>query len=124
VSDVCPDYTFTSDSFGMEPAVYNVTLVEGNSCYITINRTQDGSYGSLSIKSDDPYLLVFDEDVLEYTSKEQLGLIEVNSYEGWQPRTVFLANIGLVPSEFQVAFDNAARLALTSVLAALLTSYL
>ena len=84
----------------MAPQIYNVTLIEGNSCYITINRTQDGSYGTVAIKSDDPYLLVFDEDVAEYTSKEPLGLIEVSSYEGWQPRTIFLANIGLVPSEF------------------------
>ena len=69
MSDVCPSYTFDSESFGMEPVIYNVTLVEGNSCYITINRTIDGSYGTVSVKTEDPYLLIFDEDVLEYTSK-------------------------------------------------------
>ena len=103
----CPQYTFTNETFGMEPELFNVTLTEGTSCSITINRTSDGSYGTMAIKTEDPYLLVYDEDIFEYVSKEPLGLIEVDSYDGWEPRTVFLANIGLVPSEFEVAFDHA-----------------
>lgn len=121
ISDACPSYTFDENSFGMAPEIFNVTLVEGNSCYITINRTQEGSYGTVSIKTDDPYLLVFDDEVAIYESKELLGLKEVNNYEGWEPRTIFLANIGLVPSEFQVAFDSAmsliASVGLVSILA-------
>ena len=68
MSLACPNYTFTGESFGMEPALYNVTLIEGYSCYITINRTQDGSYGTVAVQSDDPYLLVFDEYIDEYNS--------------------------------------------------------
>ena len=90
-----------------QPVIRNVTLDEGKTCSITINRTQDGSYGTMSFNTNDPYLLIFDDLIFEYQSKEPLGLLEVSSYDGWEPRTVFLANIGLVPSEFQVAFDSA-----------------
>ena len=107
----------------MEPEVVNVTLTEGTSCSITINRTSDGSYGTMAIKTEDPYLLIYDDEVFEYESKEPLGLIEVNGYDGWEPRTVFLANIGLVPSEFQVAFDSAVCLTVTASLLALAINF-
>ena len=84
----------------MEPDIYNVTLNEGYSCYITINRTQNGSYGTVAINTDNPYLLVFDTEVDTYTSGEALGLFEVPTYFGWEERELFLANIGLVPTEF------------------------
>ena len=90
----------------MEPEIVPVTLAEGNSCYISIDRTQGGSYGTMAIRTLDPYLLIFDDEVFEYQSETHLGLVEVDSWEGWKPRTVFVANIGLVPSEFEVAFDH------------------
>ena len=84
----------------MEPIVQQVTLNEGSGCWMTINRTTDGSYGTMAINSNDDYLLVFDDYVSEYQSKEPLGLVEKSNSFGWEPRTVFLANMGLVPSQF------------------------
>jgi hypothetical protein len=50
----------------MEPIVNQVTLNEGSGCWMTINRTIDGSYGTMAINSNDDYLLVFDDFVSEY----------------------------------------------------------
>ena len=49
----------------------------------------------MAINSNDPYLLVFDDYLEQYVNKEPLGLIEVDNYFGWEPRTIMLANIGL-----------------------------
>ena len=111
ISQDCPSYTFDETTYSMaEPDTFQVTLNEGNGCYVEINRTQGGSYGTLTIESNDPYLLVFDDYILEYETNTALGLVEVDSYIGWEPRQVFIANIGLVPSEFQVSFDAGSTL--------------
>lgn len=87
-----------------------MTLQAGASCWVTINRTMDGSYGTLAINSTDPYLLVFDDSDTQYVSGDLIGLIEEDSYFGWAPKSVFVANIGLVNSDFVVTFESAVML--------------
>jgi len=41
-----------------------------------VNRTSDGSYGTVSLEYDNRYLYVFDEMVDTYESGMPLGLIE------------------------------------------------
>jgi hypothetical protein len=36
----------------MEPDVRDVTLDAGAGCYITINRTNDGSFGTVQVQTD------------------------------------------------------------------------
>ena len=103
----------------MEPVIVDGTLGKGNSCYMTINRTMDGSYGTMSINSQDPYLLVFDEFEPEYQNQDRLGLIEEDSYMGWKPRTVMLANIGTKTTNFQVTFDHASAVSMIAATLAL-----
>ena len=86
-----------------------------------IDRTFDGSYGTATLKYDNPYLMVFDEFDLEYESGNSLGLIEESTYMGWKRREFFVANSGLMPTQFNVAWENAkAGLSLASCLAILL----
>ena len=87
-----------------------MTLQAGSSCWVSINRTMDGSYGTVAINSTDPYLLVFDDANAQYESGSLIGLIEEDTYFGWAPRQVFIANIGLVNSDFLVTFDAAIHL--------------
>jgi len=89
------------------PNLTQVILPAGQACYISINRTIDGSYGTMAFETNDPYLLIFDEGTTEYTSKDPLGLIEVDNYDGWEPRTVLVANTGLLDSAFIVGFQSA-----------------
>lgn len=84
----------------MEPDVYDVTLDGGASCYITIDRTSDGSFGTVQIQSDNQDLLVFDDEFFEFSESTVLGLVEVASNLGWEPRTIFLANTGDAATEF------------------------
>ena len=65
-----------------------------------IERTFDGSYGTAAINYDNPYLYVFDDYVLEYQTGDTLGLIEEPTYIGWSPRVFFVANSGLMPTQF------------------------
>lgn len=78
----------------MEPDVRDVTLDAGASCYITINRTSDGSFGTVQIQTDNWDLLVFDDEFFEFYETTVLGLVEVANNLGWEPRTIFLANSG------------------------------
>ena len=73
-----------------------------------IDREFDGSYGIATIDYDNPYLLVFDEYDLDYEAGEGLGLVEEPTYIGWGPRTFFVANSGLMPTQFSVIWDRAA----------------
>ena len=88
-----------------------------------IDREADGSYGIATIDYDNPYLLVFDEYDLDYVAGEGLGLVEEPTYIGWGPRTFFVANSGLMPTQFSVIWDSA-RIGLSVIgsMAALLTA--
>ena len=65
---------------------------------------------------NDTNLLIFDSSEHDYKPDQTLGLVEVGSYEGWEPRSVFVANTGLTPSTFVVGFQSAVHLASTSLL--------
>ena len=107
-NDRCGNYTFTKDDFDREDEVIKAfTLQEGVACWMQIDRTPDGSYGQATIDYDNPYLLVFDEYNLEYESGDGLGLVEEPTYVGWGPRTFFVANSGLMPTQFSVIWDGA-----------------
>lgn len=58
----------------------------------------------MAFSMNDTSLLIFDSSVNDYQPDQTLGLVEVDSYEGWEPRSVFVANTGLAPSTFVVAF--------------------
>lgn len=72
-----------------------------------IDREFDGSYGVASIEYDNPYLLVFDDYDLDYQPGDGLGLVEESTSVGWGPRTFFVANSGLMPTQFNVVWDAA-----------------
>ena len=65
---------------------------------------------------NDTSLLIFDSSVHDYQPDQTLGLVEIDNYEGWEPRSVFVANTGLTPSTFVVGFQNAVQLASSSLL--------
>lgn len=118
----CGNYTFTAEDFEREePITDSFTLSEGVGCWMQIDREFTGSYGVAIIDYDNPYLLVFDEYNLDYVAGEALGLIEEPTYIGWGPRTFFVANSGLMPTQFSVIWDGAqAGLTLLSSLVLLL----
>ena len=87
-----------------------IELFEGEACWMQINRTEDGSYGTMSIVKDNRHLFVFDEYEFSYESGSLLGLVEETSERGWAPRKVFVANGGLVPMRFEVSFNQAGQL--------------
>ena len=106
----CGNYTFTFEDFDKEePESRAFTLNEGVGCWMQIDRVADGSYGVVTIDYDNPYLLVFDEYDLDYVAGEGLGLVEEPTYIGWGPRTFFVANSGLMPTQFSVIWDSAQR---------------
>ena len=72
-----------------------------------IDRDFDGSYGTAAVNYDNEYLLVFDEINLSYESGVTLGLIEESTSLGWSPRYFFVANSGLMPSQFSVLYTGA-----------------
>jgi len=59
-NQACKNETFTKETFGAEPTSAKVTLGNGEACFMSINRTVDGSYGTVSFNYTDPYVLVFD----------------------------------------------------------------
>ena len=75
--------------------------------WMKIDREFDGSYGVASIEYDNPYLLVFDDYDLDYQPGDGLGLVEESTSVGWGPRTFFVANSGLMPTQFNVVWDAA-----------------
>ena len=104
----CGNYTFTRDDFEREEEVVGTfSLNEGVGCWMQIDREQDGSYGVAAIDYDNPYLLVFDDFDLNYEPREPLGLVEESTWMGWGPRTFFVANSGLMPTQFSVIWDGA-----------------
>ena len=82
-------------------------LLDGEGCWIEIDREPDGSIGTMSIVHESRFLFVFDPHEPDYTSGKQIGLIEERSARGWAPRKVFAANGGLVPTRFQVFYNKA-----------------
>ena len=117
ISFSCSNYTFTAENFGQaEPVVVSNDLDQGAGCWMHINRTLDGSYGTLAIEYDNPFLFVFDEKELIYESGTSLGLIEEPTREGWQQRELFVANGGLMPTQFNAVFNGAAQLLGTTLL--------
>ena len=81
----CGNYTFTSNDFEREDIVdKNFKLNEGVGCWMKIDRAFDGSYGTATLKFDNPYLMVFDEFDFDYKSGDTLGLIEESTYLGWK----------------------------------------
>ena len=74
---------------------------------MSIDRTTAGSYGTVTIQYDNPYLMVFDEIKYDFVSNDYVGLIEEASQEGWRPRTFLVANAGLMPAQFNAIYDSA-----------------
>jgi len=87
-----------------------------------INRTADGSFGTVYVEYENPYLLVFVEDHWVYSSGDLLGLTEEPTARGWAPRSFFVANAGLLPTEFYVAWQQSSTLKIVPVFI-LLTLY-
>ena len=114
----CANYTFTEENFDIPEG--NVTIVNelgaGEGCWMQINRTASGSYGTVAIEYDSPYLYVFDDYIPTYESGEPLGLIEEQTAVGWGPRVFFVANGGLMPTRFNTIYTGAMNnLTLTSL---------
>ncbi len=87
-----------------------VTLNNGEACFMNINRTIDGSYGTVSFNYTDPYVLVFDKMQPYYTPGDQLGLVEVDYSDGWLDRTILVANTGQAPVNILVTWTSARQL--------------
>ena len=74
--ETCFNYTFSADNFEqVEPDLIVNELDAGEGCWMQINRTIDGSYGTVSLEYDNRYLYVFDDLVDQYESGMQLGLV-------------------------------------------------
>ena len=72
-----------------------------------IDRTRDGSYGTVTLEYNNRALYVFDDYELSYESGMKLGLIEENSVTGWTPRKFFVANGSLMPTLFNSIYQYA-----------------
>lgn len=100
----CTNATFTTQSVGTS-VQYGYILNPGFGCYITIDRTDMGSIGSMQVTYDDPTsILVFDKDNRNYMSGSTLNM-PVTDY-GWAPRKVFVVNKGTQQAAFSVQFMN------------------
>ena len=101
VPSTCGNYTFTEDDFemsGENALTKQMRLNQGEACVMSIDRTTDGSFGSVRIQYDNPYIMVFDEYDWIFLSNDYLGLLEESSVLGWAPRTFLVANAGLMPT--------------------------
>ena len=126
VTTGCGNYTFTKDSFGQSgdnAIVESMRLMQGEACIMTIDRTIDGSYGTVTIQFDNPYLMVFDDINQDFVSNDKLGLIEVPTQDGWNPRTFLVANAAVTPVQFNAIYDSAAQ-TMISILSMSIASYL
>ena len=113
----CANYTFTSENFNqIEPIVEANVLNAGEGCWMQINRTPDGSYGTVAIEYDNRYLYIFDEFVPTYESGIELGLHEEATALGWTPREFFVANGGLMPTTFNAVYQSGLGSAAVSTL--------
>ena len=103
----CSDYTFTQDNFNQtEPIIVDNVLNAGEGCWMQINRTAEGSYGTVAIEFDDQYLYIFDNYIPTYESGTLLGLLEEATALGWAPRKFFAANGGLMPTSFKAIYNS------------------
>ena len=115
---MCANYTFTADNFDQQqPIVVVNELAEGQGCWMHINRTVDGSFGTVALEYDNKYLYLFDDLADTYESGKPLGLIEEQTALGWGPREFFVANGGLMPTRFNSVYNEAASLAVPVALA-------
>ena len=114
----CANYTFTAENFNQtEPIVAENVLNAGEGCWMQIERTADGSYGTVAIEYDNQYLYIFDEFIPTYESGIELGLLEENTALGWAPREFFVANGGLMPASFTAIYmGGLARFTIESTL--------
>ena len=79
VTSGCGNFTFTDETFGVSgdsAIVDSMRLMQGEACIMSIDRTIDGSYGTVTIQYDNPYLMVFDDINTEFVSNDRLGLVE------------------------------------------------
>ena len=53
--------------------------MEGEACWTKINRTMDGSYGTVSIFHENRHLFVFDQIETVYNPGFALGLLEIEN---------------------------------------------
>ena len=92
----------------MHPEMRMQELFEGEGCWVRIDREPDGSYGTMRIVYENRFIFVFDKQKHHhYKSGDELGLLEEKSALGWAPREVFVANGGLVPTRFEVFYNQA-----------------
>ena len=83
-TNTCANYTFTEENIDQqEPVMQTIELLEGEACWTKINRTIDGSYGTLSIFHENRHLFVFDELERQYRVGDELGLLEIEDAAGW-----------------------------------------
>ena len=90
-------------------------LNQGEACVMSIDRTTDGSYGTVRLQYDNPYIMVFDEYDYIFSNGDYLGLLEVPTNEGWVPRTFMVANAGLMPTQFNAIYEQASLSVLASL---------
>ena len=117
VTESCGNYTFTDFNFDMSGEFgvqQQMRLNEGEACFMTIDRTTGGSYGTMRIQYDNPYIMVFDEYVWDFASDDYVGLIETSDQQGWLPRTILVVNAGLIPTLFTAVFEGAMQSLTTS----------
>jgi len=75
--DSCLNYTFTKDNFEqVTPEMHVLELLDGEGCWLQIDREPDGSYGTMSIVHESRFLFVFDDLEPHYKSGTKLGLVE------------------------------------------------
>ena len=123
VTATCSNHTFTNQDFNRsgELAVRkSMTLQAGEACMISIDRTTDGSYGTVTIQYDNPYLMVFDDTKIDFATDDRVGLIEEPTQSGWAPRTFLVANAAPFPTQFNAIYDGALNLLTSATLSAVL----
>eukprot|EP00351_Strombidinopsis_sp_SopsisLIS2011_P004949 CAMPEP_0116876362 /NCGR_PEP_ID=MMETSP0463-20121206/8316_1 /TAXON_ID=181622 /ORGANISM="Strombidinopsis sp, Strain SopsisLIS2011" /LENGTH=52 /DNA_ID=CAMNT_0004522915 /DNA_START=363 /DNA_END=521 /DNA_ORIENTATION=+ len=49
----------------------------------------------MAFNYESEFIYVFDDYQQEYLTGDELGLMPVDTQEGWEPRTVYVANTGL-----------------------------
>eukprot|EP00352_Strombidinopsis_acuminata_P004234 CAMPEP_0176380780 /NCGR_PEP_ID=MMETSP0126-20121128/31377_1 /TAXON_ID=141414 ORGANISM="Strombidinopsis acuminatum, Strain SPMC142" /NCGR_SAMPLE_ID=MMETSP0126 /ASSEMBLY_ACC=CAM_ASM_000229 /LENGTH=56 /DNA_ID=CAMNT_0017744253 /DNA_START=295 /DNA_END=465 /DNA_ORIENTATION=- len=56
-----------------------MNIPEGEGCYVSINRTYDGSYGTVSFNYETDFIYVFDDINQDYLTGDELGMIPVDT---------------------------------------------
>eukprot|EP00349_Pseudokeronopsis_sp_Brazil_P001950 CAMPEP_0202960072 /NCGR_PEP_ID=MMETSP1396-20130829/4241_1 /ASSEMBLY_ACC=CAM_ASM_000872 /TAXON_ID= /ORGANISM="Pseudokeronopsis sp., Strain Brazil" /LENGTH=73 /DNA_ID=CAMNT_0049679053 /DNA_START=299 /DNA_END=517 /DNA_ORIENTATION=+ len=72
--------TYNSESFN-EKYFYGFSLLPGYGCYMTMERTVDGSYGTVTFEFEDTNLVIIDNFQQFVKTGDKLGMVEMA--QGW-----------------------------------------